>query len=370
MMGLKTMGSKTKISWTNSRNADGIEIPGATWNIVSGCTKVARECKFCYVERDWHRFAHLPAYAGRRFTDVATHEDRLDQPLRWQRPRRIFVCSTADLFHDDVPDDFLDRAFAIMLQCPRHTFLLLTKRPERMQAYLSSSCRQERVSEAAKAMRATHESGPLSMGPVQWPLPNVDVGVTAGTMEMAHRSLPLLMNTPAAVRWLSAEPLLEPLFLEQWMSERLPVSETDRKIPEGTLVDGMERRGDEWIRRVSLDGVVVGGESGNRSTARPMLPEWARAIEEQCSRHGRAFFFKQQGVWAEPDQEEEHAASPSAVWVNRTDGAIAANDEYSPATHVKMHHVGRKKAGEKLYGREYRELPSNTHAIMTLTTKK
>lgn len=145
------MGDRTNISWTHTRNADGSVTPGASWNPVSGCTKISPECKHCYVERDWHRLAHLPAYEGREFTDVACHPERLDQPIRWQRERRIFVYSTADLFHDDVPDEFLDRVFAVMAISSRHTFLVLTKRV-RMQRYLAAPGRREAIAKAAERL--------------------------------------------------------------------------------------------------------------------------------------------------------------------------------------------------------------------------
>ncbi len=119
------MSASTKIEWT-----------GATWNPVTGCAKVSHGCKRCYAERDWQRLQHLPRFAGRAFTDVACHPERLDQPLRWLKPRRIFVNSMSDLFHEDVPDEFIDRVFAVMALSYRHTFQVLTKRPGRMLDYM------------------------------------------------------------------------------------------------------------------------------------------------------------------------------------------------------------------------------------------
>lgn len=119
----------TKINWTNE-----------TWNPITGCSKVSAACKFCYAERDWERLSANPnpktVYFGRKFTNVQCHPERLDQPLRWTKPRMIFVNSMSDLFHPDIPDSFIDQAFAVMALTKQHTFQVLTKRPERMMKYL------------------------------------------------------------------------------------------------------------------------------------------------------------------------------------------------------------------------------------------
>lgn len=344
------MGDKTGISWTQTHNPDGTVTPGASWNPVSGCTKLTAECKHCYVERDWHRLTHLPAYQGRKFTDIACHEDRLDQPLRWQRARRIFVCSTADLFHDDVPDAFLDRIFGVISLCPQHTFLVLTKRADRMQRYLSAPGRRESIAKAADGFPARHpvdwvradgsESFERGGDPNEetewlprWPLPNVHVGVTAGTQETADKRLPLLMKTPAAKRWVSMEPLLEPVDLR--------FSESCGQ---------------------GLDWVVVGGESGSRNKARPMHPQWAKDIRDQCADTGVLFYFKQQGEWiAGQDATNDQITDPKALgcWVNIHDGKTHdgnSHDVFRDGDR-NMLYVGRKAAGEMLDGREHKEMP-------------
>ncbi len=124
------MSDNSGIAWTN-----------ATWNPITGCTKVSQGCKHCYAEREWARLSanhKATTYYGRAFTDVACHEDRLDQPLRWKKPRLIFVNSMSDLFHEDVPDVFIDKVFAVMALAEQHVFQVLTKRPKRMLAYLTS----------------------------------------------------------------------------------------------------------------------------------------------------------------------------------------------------------------------------------------
>src|SRR3990167_2959579 len=119
------MSDNSKIEWCD-----------ATWNPVTGCTKISEGCKHCYAEREWPRLQHLPAYTGRAFTDVRCHPDHLGEPLHCRRPRKIFVCHNADLFHETVPDEFIDKVFAVMALCPQHTFQVLTKRPSRMHFYL------------------------------------------------------------------------------------------------------------------------------------------------------------------------------------------------------------------------------------------
>lgn len=373
------MGDHTNIAWTRTQHPDGTVTRGASWNPVSGCTKLTSECKFCYVERDWHRLTHLPAYEGRAFTDVACHEERLDQPLRWQRGRRIFVCSTSDLFHAAVPDAFLDRIFAVISLCPQHTFLILTKRADRMQRYLSAPGRREAIAAATEGMACPNpvdwvradgaddiERGGDPLENVEWlprwPLPNVHAGVTAGTQESADERIPLLLQTPAVLHWVSAEPLLGRMDLSRWMVKELPVTDNAVDAPDGAMVDGMERVGDRWLRRVGLDWVVPGGESGTMKTARPMLPEWAEDLRGQCEEAGVPFFFKQQGVWVEGfgGSEDRSDQADAGCFVNFFDGKVhqGGSQEAFREGDTFMRFVGRKLAGDQLNGRHYTELPA------------
>lgn len=256
------MGDKTGIEWTD-----------ATWNPVTGCTKVSHGCKNCYAERDWNRMVHLPAYKGRAFTDVACHPERLIQPLRWKRPRRIFVNSMSDLFHESVPFEFIDQVFAAMAICPQHTFQVLTKRPERMRDYTTRLSRSAKLlDDAARTMGYSFEHEGQYL--VSFPLPNVWLGVSVEDQQTADERIPLLLQTPAAVRWVSAEPLL---------------GTVDFRFTNG-LVPGQD------AADYRLDWVVVGGESGPH--ARPMHPRWVRSIRLQCAREGIPFLFKQWGEWA------------------------------------------------------------------------
>lgn len=214
------MGGKSAIEWTD-----------ATWNPVTGCTKVSPGCKHCYAERLAARLQLLGNPRYRRGFDVTLHPDQLTLPLRWRQPRRIFVNSMSDLFHESVPEEFIQKVFEIMVQAPWHIFQILTKRAQRL----------------------------ADLAPqFPWP-PNVWQGVS---VENAHYTWRIdhLRNVPAIVRFLSIEPLLGPI-------KTLPL-------------DGIH-----WV--------IVGGESGPRH--RPMNPVWVRRIRDQCVAADVPFFFKQWG---------------------------------------------------------------------------
>jgi protein gp37 len=238
------MGDKTGIEWTD-----------ATWNPVSGCSKVSQGCKHCYAEALFPR-----PYPGRKFTDVRCHPERLKQPICWARPRRIFVNSMSDLFHELVPFEFIDQVFGVMAATPRHAYQILTKRPERMLEYLSLATpgRMHRVWAAEAEFKRHERDGRVH---VTWPLANVWLGVSVEDQENLEARLPLLQQTPAAIRFLSCEPLLGPLELK------------------GVL---------------SLDWIIVGGESGR--DARPFNIEWARDLVRQCDQFDVPCFVKQLGA--------------------------------------------------------------------------
>lgn len=281
----------------------GIEWTDATWNPVTGCAKVSAGCKNCYAERDWARLKHLPTYAGRAFTDVACHPERLDQPLRWRRPRRIFVNSLSDLFHPAVPDEFISQVFAVMGICTHHTFQVLTKRPERMLDWFSRKGRKVDGRPSAESSVPFWMDNLLIVRGVgilwdgTWPLPNVWIGVSVEDQASADKRIPLLLKTPAAVRWVSAEPLLGPVDLYA-----VPVRDTSTCC--GAAGDDDDVCYDNPLSRcfdrshgvdgASIDWLVVGGESGPK--ARGMDPEWARSLRDQCAAAGVPFHFKQWGA--------------------------------------------------------------------------
>jgi protein gp37 len=262
------VSATTHISWTQS-----------TWNVVSGCTRVSEGCDHCYIER-------TPPFrmAGRRFdkpgvggtTGVVLHPDRLTQPLRWRKPRMVFVNSLSDLFHDDIPDDYIARVFAVMAATPRHTYQILTKRPARMRSLLAGAAVNGFQSAMAEAMlRDTPKRGA-----VVWPLPNVWLGVSVENQKWANVRVPLLTQTPAAIGFLSCEPLL---------------GEIDLRAAVG-----------HYRRITGIDWVIVGGESG--AGARRMDPEWAVDLRDQCRSAGVAYWFKQTGAVLARDWRLNHRA--------------------------------------------------------------
>jgi protein gp37 len=250
----------TGIAWTNE-----------TWNPVTGCSKVSPGCAHCYAERlALTRLAGKPGYPGLPWTpenaaaNVVLRPDRLDQPLRWRTPRRIFVNSMSDLFHELVPDGFVDEVFAAMMLAPRHTFQVLTKRPERMQKWASASWGGyfEPPEDRGDVVRQTafEMSVPLAAIPPEpwdWPLPNVWLGTSIENDRFVGRA-DALRETPAAVRFISAEPLLGPL-------------------------PSLDLTGIDWL--------IVGGESG--PGFRAMDPEWAIDLVARADAAGVAVFVKQ-----------------------------------------------------------------------------
>lgn len=247
------MGDKTRIEWT--RGADGT--PGATWNPVTGCDKVSPGCDHCYAEAIAHRFAGTPAFP--RGFEVTLRPDRLTLPLRWTRPRRIFVNSVSDLFHKDVPDEYVARVFAVMALASQHTFLVLTKRPGRMRSLLRDP--RWRHTLLPGAIHEMSAGWTFSTG--FYPLPNVWLGVSAEDQRWWDVRVPALLETPAAIRFVSAEPLLAPIRLQGISALTRP----------------------DWI--------IAGGESGPH--ARPMDKQWVRDLRDAAVAARIPFFFKQWG---------------------------------------------------------------------------
>jgi protein gp37 len=277
----------TKIEWTNT-----------TWNPVRGCSIVSKGCTNCYAMKQAHRFSgHGMPYEGlTQLTKggpvwtgkVRTVPEVLDAPLRWKKPRRIFVNSMSDLFHEDVGWDFIDEVFGVMATAPQHTFQVLTKRPRRMLEFVASLSRTPSVRN----------------GLVPWPLPNVWLGVSVEDQAAADERIPLLFQMPAAVRFLSMEPLLGPVDLEHLPSH----SGIGRHLD--ALNNGGCQDADVSAR---IDWVIVGGESG--PGARPFEIPWARSIVQQCKAADVAVFVKQLGaqprkwcaarVYADPEDDKD-----------------------------------------------------------------
>lgn len=268
------MGDHTKIQWTD-----------CTWNPARGCSKVSAGCMNCYAEAVARRF-HAPglAYEGvatdRGWTGkVKLVEKHLGDPLRWKKPRKIFVNSMSDLFHESLTFGEIDEIFAVMALAKHHTFQILTKRPARMLEYAKDFKRRETF-EGVGIRIPECVSSKLTktwMPELEWPLPNVWLGVSVEGQKTADERIPVLLQTSAAVRFISAEPLLGPVELQSYRGWLEPFHETDAMLN----------------RSSRLDWVIVGGESG--PGARPCNVEWIGSIVRQCKESETAVFVKQLG---------------------------------------------------------------------------
>jgi len=361
------MPGKSEIQWCTD-----------VWNPTTGCTRVSAGCDHCYAftlhDRRHAAYvagAKLPPQYARPFSEVQLMPERLAVPLRWREPRRIFVDSMADLFHADVPDAFIAQVFTTMALVPRHTFMILTKRPQRMQRLL----RDERFQEEIGALGWPNPlTGAQRAGPTPWPLPNVWLGVSVENQEAAYR-VDWLVRTPAAVRFLSCEPLIGPLDLAHWLpvptDDSTPYwgadcDETGCQAPAtftrpGRQFPTMIRECRAHVERV--DWVIVGGESGR--DARPMHPDWARDLRDQCVEAGVPFFFKQWGEWTEVDgprcQRLNQAAARTGTWMRR-DGTLVPRrfdgpDRHSPYGTSIMARLGKHKTGRELDRQTWDQLP-------------
>jgi protein gp37 len=275
------MSTATRIEWT--RGDDGSA--GATWNPVTGCTRVSEGCDHCYAATLAKRLKAMgnPRYQhdgpdGPGF-GVTLHPDKLTHPLSWRTPRRVFVNSMSDLFHDQVPDEFIAGVFAVMALAHRHTFQVLTKRPGRMASLLARPTFLAEVAAQGTTLLASspkvdrrlstngwtptadpEPAAPLWAPPL--PLRNVWLGTSVEDQRWAAVRLAKLAQTPAVVRFASCEPLLGRLDLRSWLAGGL-----------------------EWV--------IAGGESGPGH--RPLDPAWVRDLRDQCQAAGVPFFFKQWG---------------------------------------------------------------------------
>lgn len=292
----------TNIEWTDT-----------VWNPTTGCTKVSEGCRNCYAfelhdrrHKAWKdgNWANAPKQYHKSFSGIQLFPDRLDMPFSWKKPRRVFVNSMSDLFHEEVPFTFIEYVFATMALAKQHTFQVLTKRPERMLEFFK------------KCVFNGHYPG-------YEPLPNVWLGTSVENQKAADERIPLLLDTPAAVRFLSCEPLLGTVDLG---------CDTGREI--------------HWV--------ITGGESGQN--ARPMHQDWARSLRDQCQDKGIPFFFKQWGEFA----PHEFGEYDPEYWLTE-DGfhglvhtSICTNYEGELSY---MNRIGKKKAGRLLDGREWNEFP-------------
>jgi protein gp37 len=346
------VSDKSLIEWTD-----------ATWNPITGCSIVSPGCTHCYAMKlAGGRLQHHPTRAGltreSKAGPVWTGEVRFNDgmllhPLRWTKPRRIFVCAHGDLFAEGVPDEWIDKVFAVMALCPQHTFQVLTKRPERMREYLEwdrlrtviatviAEMGNQRLIPRKANERALDHVG-MSIPRDWWPLPNVWLGVSAEDQKRADERIPQLLSTPAARRFVSLEPLLGPieLGLGLWVGF-FSGSFSEAPTPE-------------------IDWVIVGGESG--TGARPMHPDWARSLRDQCKAAGVPFFYKQWGIWTPGENVRAIAGIvETATWFGAS-WRFGSENLASTGGHrddePDLYRVGRKAAGRLLDGVEHNGMPA------------
>ncbi len=366
------MAETSSIEWTDS-----------TWQPITGCSVVSPGCTNCYAMglagtrlRNHPSRVGLtrPSKAGPVWTgEVRLNEGWLTEPLRWRRPRKIFVCAHGDLFHAAVPDEWIDRVFAVMALCPQHTFQVLTKRSARMRAYMNEGTVRDRVQTQChlsgveitgrRMSEANAEEAEefVALSTTEWPLANVWLGVSAEDQRRADERIPDLLATPAAVRFVSAEPLLGPIDFTRIACPNgcRPPDYCNRCHPDGGTPTGTF----DSLAGGDLDWIIVGGESG--PNARPMHPRWPRAIRDQCEAAGIAFHFKQWGAWSF-DPKQRLDSPGELVW---SDGCIASPGDGGVNAHCgaagggghKMQRVGKKAAGRLLDGVEHNGMPEARH---------
>ncbi|WP_163998654.1 DUF5131 family protein [Pyxidicoccus caerfyrddinensis] len=323
------MADKSAIEWTD-----------ATWNPVRGCSRVSPGCGGgtpgplkggCYAERMAARFSGPgQAYeglatftpAGARWTGaVRVVEAMLFQPLAWSRPRRIFVNSMSDLFHENLALSDVDRIVAVMAMSPQHTFQVLTKRAARMRDYFNAPDFAHRLGVVMAKMLADKPRllRKRATAPIQLPLPNLWGGVSVEDQQRADERVSALIATRLAVRFLSCEPLLGPVRIG--LHGTMPKTVSPRYAPVADRI--------HWV--------ICGGES--QDGARPMHPAWARALRDECVSVGVPFFFKQWGEWVSVSE----VAGPGA------------HHSFPDGSTVRR--VGKKAAGRELDGRTWDEFP-------------
>jgi protein gp37 len=265
----------------------GIEWTDATWNPVTGCDEVSPGCDNCYAKTFAERFRGTPGHYFEQGFDVVLRPGKLTLPLSWKKPKRVFVNSMSDLFHKDVPDDYIAQVFAVMGATPQHTYQVLTKRHGRMRSLLRSDAFRALTKDAHVKMQL---DGALPYRPLvinAWPLKNVWLGVSVEDQQRANLRVPALLETPAAKRFLSCEPLLGSVWLRHW----LPVSLCD--ACEADMEAPMCAPCYADFNANHVDWVIVGGESG--AGYRSMELGWARSLRDQCADAGVPFLFKQVG---------------------------------------------------------------------------
>jgi protein gp37 len=376
------MAEGTKIEWTHR--------PGttpATMNALVGCQKVSQGCANCYAIEVANIRAGNPLpvmqqkFAGttkvqggkRVWTGKVTlSEKALLDPLRRKAPRTYFVNALSDLFYDGVPDKWIDSHFAVFALCPQHTFIILTKRPRRMLEYFNSAANSNVqlkavgiVSEWLENTRNTKWFQQLERQPVivsftpegtkvrtgfAWPLPNVWLGVSVEDQATADERIELLRKTPAAVRLISAEPMMGEINIESHLCTACSVCGAPMLVHKRRLVPGCHH-GVEMAMR-PLDWVICGGESGPK--ARAMDPKWARSLRDQCAAAGVPFFFKQWGEWRCGERKKDKLLIETLPGVR----VPKYPDSHLFPDGTEALRIGKKAAGHLLDRKQWHQFPA------------
>lgn len=340
------MGADTKIEWAHH-----------TFNPWRGCSHVSPGCEHCYAETLSARYKGAHGTWGAGGERVIASESYWGQPARWDRAagkagerRRVFCASLADVF-EGRPDLVAprERLWRLIYDTPHLDWLLLTKRPENAHRMLTA------LSETPWTSLAGGPPGQAALGTTHDPLPNLWLGVSVEDQRRADERIPVLLATPAAVRFVSAEPLLGPVDLSCWLGDE---SVMTAGTADGRPVD-LYYGGVDWL--------IVGGESG--PGARPMHPDWARSLRDQCAAAGVPYFFKQWGEWAPMDLGNVRVDNPRHVALHGS-GATAMTPENPHDPYrlghpgwIGMRRVGKRAAGRELDGRTWDEFPGRVRGI-------
>lgn len=345
----------TQIEWTHLPG-----FKGASWNPVVGCSVVSPGCTNCYAMKQAGRILRMTDgqshYAGTVTGSKAgpvwtgkvarTSDKAFTAPLRRRIPTCYFVNSMGDLFAEGVADEWIDQVFAVMGLSPQHRFIVLTKRPERMREYLRPRPEWDYNQGATpyrygKTILAAREITGSHAFPVNgWPLPNVWLGVSVEDQARADERIPLLLDTPAAVRFISAEPLLGPVDVRRWLRPGCPVC-PPWEFPCETGCSNVTR----------LDWVICGGESG--PDARWLHPKWVRSLRDQCAAAQVPFFFKQ---WGEFTYETRPGVEVELADLAPGESVIAGDGE---TNHIAFRRTGKRTAGHLLDGIEHFNWPAD-----------
>ncbi len=334
------MGDRSTIEWTD-----------ATWNPITGCTLVSDGCRNCYAARlAATRLKNHPSRKGlaringsgvAKFTgEVRLNEGWLDQPLRWRRPRRIFVCAHGDLFHESVPDAWIDQVFAVMAHAPQHVFQVLTKRPLRALFYLSNPTTLGRIWACLANPHPLFRHGNPDLS--RWPLRNLWLGTSVEDQATADERVPLLLDAAAVVRFVSYEPALGPVDFRNIE----PAERYERDALTGFDFDqgGVRQR---------IDWVIAGGESG--PGARPAHPDWFRKVRDDCAAAGVPFLLKQWGAFLHEDQRDADGRDLHDAWRGGGDDGDRGWHHWDDGSASLR--IGKKAAGRLLDGQAHDAFP-------------